>query len=117
MKLVNIPLPQLYEHVIDGKSSTLNQFISNCVFLMKNYEGRKDLLLKNYLIKVIQSKLIRHAYLFLRVGFNSTPGQVLETFFGYKHSLKYLESLERDLLMAPPNKNEAPDHEDFEKRL
>lgn len=110
--LANISMLKLYVDMIppvDGSSSTLNQFASNCNSLMKAYENNRDILFKNYVVMVVQSKLIGHANLLKgnRSELDIWPliKDALENYFIDKRSL---ECLEQDLLMAHPNKGESP---------
>lgn len=70
----------------DGNSTTLNQYNANCKFLMQTYPTN-NISFQNYLVTVIQSKLMDSANLFegTRSEFNSWPTiKALETCFGDK---------------------------------
>lgn len=61
---VSISMLKLYHDRItpyDGNPSTRNQFLSNCDFIINNYQRATENILQNSLFKVIQCKLIGHA--------------------------------------------------------
>lgn len=115
----NLSMLKMYVDIIpqyDGDAITLSSFVSACDFLQMTYGQTNDQTLKNYLTRVIQTKLTGRAQLL--VGCRSELDSwdkikiALQNCFGDNRSL---ECLEQDLFIARPNKGE--NNLDFAKRL
>lgn len=115
----NLSMLKMYVDIIphyDGDAITLSSFISACDFLQTTFGQTNDQILKNYLTRVIQTKLSGRAQLL--VGCRSELDSwnkiknALQNCFGDNRNL---ECLEQDLFLARPNKNE--NNLDFAKRL
>lgn len=116
---INIQMLKLTVDLIlpyDGNNATLIQFIENCQFLIDTYSNVGNVVINNYILRAIRSKLVGRANLL--VGCRTELDNwnllkdALEQCFGDKRSL---ECLEQDLLMAHPFKNEST--LDFARRL
>nr|CAI5817741.1 unnamed protein product [Callosobruchus analis] len=99
----------------NGNSDTLPSFISSCDYMFNTFTTT-DQTIQNYLIRVVQTKLVGRAQLLVGCRTELTSWSsiksALEQCFGDNRSL---ECLEQDLFLAAPFKNEPP--MDFGKRL
>nr|CAI5833259.1 unnamed protein product [Callosobruchus analis] len=99
----------------NGNSDTLPSFISSCDYMFNTFTTT-DQTIQNYLIRVVQTKLVGRAQLLVGCRTELTSWSsiksALEQCFGDNRSL---ECLEQDLFLAAPLKNEPP--MDFGKRL
>nr|CAI5861515.1 unnamed protein product [Callosobruchus analis] len=99
----------------NGNSDTLPSFISSCDYMFNTFTTT-DQTIQNYLIRVVQTKLVGRAQLLVGCRTELTSWSsiksALEQCFGDNRSL---ECLEQDLFLAAPFKNELP--MDFGKRL
>nr|CAI5857003.1 unnamed protein product [Callosobruchus analis] len=99
----------------NGNSDTLPSFISSCDYMFNTFTTT-DQTIQNYLIRVVQTKLVGRAQLLVECRTELTSWSsiksALEQCFGDNRSL---ECLEQDLFLAAPLKNEPP--MDFGKRL
>lgn len=116
---LNLSMLKMYVDTIphyDGDAITLSSFVSACDFIQLNYGQTNDQILKNYLTRVVQTKLTGRAQLL--VGCRSELDSwdkikdALQNCFGDNRNL---ECLEQDLFLARPNKGE--NNLDFAKRL
>lgn len=115
----NLQMLKMYVDIIpnfDGNSITLHSFISACDFLFTTFGNSREAIMINYLIRVIQTKLVGRAQLLVGCRSELDTWQkikdALQACFGDNRSL---ECLEQDLFMAKPNKGETS--LDFAKRL
>ncbi|KAL1492293.1 hypothetical protein ABEB36_012767 [Hypothenemus hampei] len=100
----------------DGIESSLSSFISSCDFLFDNFSNSNDDILKAYLLRVVQTRLVDKAQLLIgcRTELNTWEliKDSLTNTFGDNRSI---ECIEQDLFIAKSNKNEHP--LDFGRRL
>lgn len=100
----------------DGNKDTLEVFISSCDFLFSTFNTATDLLLRNYLIRVILGKLVSRAQILIatRTELDSWEKikEALRLSFGDQRNI---DCLEQDLITLTPFKNESP--VDFGKRI
>lgn len=100
----------------DGDVNTLNSFISASDFLFVNYGNTNDHIIKNYLIRVVQTKLIHRAQILVGSRAELTSWDLIKSALKQCFADKRnLECLEQDLFMASPYKGEKP--LEFGKRL
>lgn len=116
---INYSMLRLYVDTIpqfSGESSTLSSFISAADIIFATYFREGDEMINNYLIRVIQAKLVGRAQVLVgsRMELNTWNliKDALTQCFGDQRNI---ECLEQDLLMARPLRNE--NSLDFGRRL
>lgn len=110
---VNFQLLRLYVDTIptyDGNPHTLSIFLDNCINFVNTFYKENDQVINNFLTRAIIGKLVGRA-----LSLVGTRSQELKSWLDLKNALqsnfgdqRNLDSLEQDLIILRPNKNELP---------